>query len=229
MPLITSTPYAKPSFETVITADNPLFWYRLGETSGTTAVDEVSARNGTYVNTPTLGEDGLVKGSDKAVLLNAAQSEYISLPNTFRIGTLSNHSIEVWADPTSGGYVYSENRSSGVIYTFYAAPTQVSFHIYTSSGWREAIFPTSLSAGTHHIVGTLSSTAGMKLYVDGVVEATNGNTNPTISGSLHSRYIGARWSGSVVQSFPSGTFDEVIAYNYPLTLEQVQEHYSYTA
>ena len=65
-------------YKSTILADNPLFYYRLGESSGTTAYDEVAASsNGTYFNTPTLAQAGNISGdTDTSVLFEQANSEY---------------------------------------------------------------------------------------------------------------------------------------------------------
>jgi len=69
------------SYKDTVLADNPLFYYRLGEASGDTSgnmYDEVAtANNGTYYNTPTLGQTGAISGdSNTAVKFEEANSEY---------------------------------------------------------------------------------------------------------------------------------------------------------
>jgi hypothetical protein len=65
-------------YRSTVLADNPLFYYRLGETSGATALDEVtSSSNGTYYNTPSLGQTGAISGdSNTSVLFEQANGEY---------------------------------------------------------------------------------------------------------------------------------------------------------
>jgi len=65
-------------YRSTVLADNPLFYYRLGESSGSTAYDEVAASsNGTYFNTPTLAQAGNISGdSNTSVLFEQANSEY---------------------------------------------------------------------------------------------------------------------------------------------------------
>lgn len=65
-------------YRSAVLADNPLFYYRLGESSGTTAYDEVAASsNGTYFNTPTLAQAGNISGdTDTSVLFEQANNEY---------------------------------------------------------------------------------------------------------------------------------------------------------
>ena len=72
---------AAADYRSTILADNPLFYYRLGEASSDTSgnvYDEVAAsNNGTYYNQPDLGETGAISGdSNTAVKFKEASSEY---------------------------------------------------------------------------------------------------------------------------------------------------------
>lgn len=68
---------AAADYKSTVLADSPLFYYRLGESSGSTAYDEVAASsNGTYYNTPTLGQTGAISGdSNTSVLFEEANQE----------------------------------------------------------------------------------------------------------------------------------------------------------
>ena len=69
---------AAADYRSTVLADSPLFYYRLGESSGSTAYDEVAASsNGTYYNTPTLAQAGNISGdTDTSVLFEQANNEY---------------------------------------------------------------------------------------------------------------------------------------------------------
>ena len=89
--------------QNVIALDSPSAYYRLGESSGTTAVD--ASGNGlsaTYVAGPTLGVSGSpVGGSDTAVQFNGT-NQYVRLPNGFN-NFSAGLTLEVWAYPTAAG------------------------------------------------------------------------------------------------------------------------------
>ncbi len=57
--LITSPCAASMTYQDTVLGQNPLAYYRLNETSGTTAVDLVAGHNATYGSALTLGEAGL--------------------------------------------------------------------------------------------------------------------------------------------------------------------------
>ena len=68
---------APDAYETAVKADNPIGYWRLNETSGTTAADLSGNRNnGTYSPAVTLGQPGLPLGvpGDKAVLFDGASA-----------------------------------------------------------------------------------------------------------------------------------------------------------
>src|SRR5690606_12707858 len=77
----------------------------------------------------------------------------------------------------------------------------------------------------HHVVSSLGD-GGMKLYVDGKLEAANPNVK--IGENYTGRWkIGGdkTWSGSSSDYF-AGEFDEAAVYPRELALGEVQDHYA---
>ncbi|MEA2506868.1 MAG: hypothetical protein QOH48_1486 [Actinomycetota bacterium] len=69
--LVTGTATASSSYKTAVMNTNPVAYWRLGETSGSTAYPTVGSYNGTYEGSPKLGQTGLiVNDSNKAPLLD---------------------------------------------------------------------------------------------------------------------------------------------------------------
>ena len=66
---LTPTATAIPSaYRDTVLADHPISYWRLDETSGTTATDVQLANTGAYVGSPTLGQPGAIVGDpDTAV------------------------------------------------------------------------------------------------------------------------------------------------------------------
>lgn len=68
-------------YDTMINADSPTLYFRLGDSAGPTANDETTNHDGTYIGSPTLGETGmLLEDTDTCVLLSGS-GQYISVPN----------------------------------------------------------------------------------------------------------------------------------------------------
>lgn len=73
---------------------NPVGFWRLGEASGATATDSMSANNGTYVNTPTYGVAGVDDAGNTAITFNGTD-EYMSVGNPAAL-QLSTGTLEAW-------------------------------------------------------------------------------------------------------------------------------------
>ena len=91
-----------------VISDGPVIYWKLAETEGTVAKDEMGNRTGTYVSRsgsdlPTLGADSLVAASqDGAVEFNAANEQWVNVPAHAEINTGRHpyRSIELWFKAT---------------------------------------------------------------------------------------------------------------------------------
>nr|MDQ6915319.1 hypothetical protein [Actinomycetota bacterium] len=73
-----NSPYAS-----AVLTDNPISYWRLGETGGTTAADAMAVNPGTYGSGPTLGANSLISAdtANKAVQFDGA-TQYVRVPNS---------------------------------------------------------------------------------------------------------------------------------------------------
>jgi RHS repeat-associated protein len=92
------------SYGSSVESGNPTAFWKLGESSGTSAADSSSGgtNSGTYQNSPTLDTAGALTGSsDGSVTLNGT-NQYVSVPSGFSMfGGSSGFTIEGWAKPTA--------------------------------------------------------------------------------------------------------------------------------
>src|SRR5262245_66022564 len=72
--------YPAGSYPARVVADGASAYWRLNETSGTTAVDVIGGANGTISGGVTLGQAGALADGDTAMLFDAT-GEYVSVPN----------------------------------------------------------------------------------------------------------------------------------------------------
>ena len=74
MPAIFTSPFISggQTYYEYISSLSPTVYYRLGESSGTTAVDDEGTHNATYVNSPTFGGTGAVGDSNTSINLNGS-------------------------------------------------------------------------------------------------------------------------------------------------------------
>ena len=222
LPLLSSGSYR----ETVL-KDDPEGYWRLGEPSGTNANDETANnRDGTYVNTPTLGVAGpLVDDADTATTFNGTdETVTVSDSSPFRFAGTLPFSAEFWCNPVYGaGFgrpVSCEDNGTGDGWSFYAHDTAGNNHVAFSRKGVE--LGTFVSAGWHHIVGTYDGTT-LRFYVDSV----EGGGSPQATGaSITGTGTFAIASSGNAANFYQGSVDEVAVYDYALSQAQVTAHYN---
>jgi len=231
--------YAQGGYYEAVMEDDPVAYWRLDETTGTTAYDEVIGRVGAIINGVTLDQpSGLsnepgnpsmnFNGSNGKV--DAAYSPDLN-PNVF--------SIECWARVLGGAGTYrspltaratiynttpTPNGSSG--YIFYATPSD-QWEFWngrsTTSGWHVLASGEYVDYGVWtHLVGTYDGTT-KRMYVDGELAASAAinylpnTTSPLRIGAGATEGAGAYWF--------NGDIDEVAIYDTALSPEQVAHHY----
>lgn len=210
---------------------NPVAYWRLEEVgSPVTAQDETGKMyDGTYNNSPTLGDPGLITDGGNSVGFNGS-TQFVTVPNTAKLGGKSNHSVSFWCKPTivdgTARHVYSENDSGGnIVFAVGIGASNTFVHVIINSGTFVATGTTTPVVGeTYHVVATLDSTNGMSLYVNGVLEDTDPNTN-TIPSSITQIRIGCVLSASTEVFFFGGNIDELSTYDKTLSAAEVKMLY----
>jgi PKD repeat protein len=223
-----STPARR--YADTVRADGARNHWPLGETSGPTAYDHISADDAAISGGVTLGRTGAVSGDrDTAGEFGgsnglAATATQIPGPGTF--------SIEAWFQTTSsagGKIVGFGNRNSGNStsydrHVYMDKLGRVTFGVYTGAE-RTVVSPKRYNDGAwHHVVATFGS-SGMGLYVDG--EQVGSRTDAT-SAQNYSGYwrIGgdSSWGGN--GQYFNGRIDEVAIYPGVLSAERARSHYT---
>jgi len=74
---------SKTEYDDKIVELSPLSYWKLDETSGTTATDSIGTNHGTYVGSPTLGEPNLIptQSSSKSVKFDRSLNQYVNFPD----------------------------------------------------------------------------------------------------------------------------------------------------
>jgi hypothetical protein len=234
-------------YAATVVGDNPLSYFRLDETNGTTAYDYAGGNNGTYFGSYELGQSGaLLFDPDFAVTFSGTTNSYVGGigPTSINFpGTVAEFSIEAWANGAPGqvdgaaviakgtgdvGENYAtEQFAIGVKSGYYR------FYVNDDSGDTiAAIASTGPDGKWHHLVGVCNSTGGgLTFYIDGAVAATSTLLGLNADGILNSTDpvgIGAERSGilPVYDWDYNGTIDEVAIYAYALSAAQVQAHFA---
>jgi hypothetical protein len=218
---VPTTPYAQ-----AVLADTPGAYWRLGETSGTTAVDSIGSSTGTYVNAPTLNSASLVaaNGTDKATRFDGT-NDNVRVNNSTAINPTQRVSVEAWIKPEalpaagSFGSIVTKRES----YSLQFNGPRLELTIMQNGARRRLQAPVGAVAAnqTYHVVGTYDG-AAMRLYLNGAQVATSaltGNIGPATNGLNI-----ASWDGS--SEYMRGTVDDVAVYGSALSAARVAAHFS---
>lgn len=240
------TQAAKADYPSTILADNPLGFYRLEETGGSTgslvAVD--SSASGAYPGTYVFSADGLypiqgLPGIDtNSIDLSASDSpDFVSVGYYSQFNQPGPFSFEVWARPTSiptgGNYRCPIGNSPA-----YGTATQSGWYVYQTPN-----VPSELALVTptgdvfitttnytidnwYHIAGTYDGT-NMSFYLNGVLVGTQ-KASAYVANSVNNANacvfaIGQRGDG--YGNF-DGDLDDAAFYTNALTAAQILNHYT---
>ena len=228
--------------------DSPLFYWRLGQKSGTTAWDATkSGRTGIYQGGAALGRPGAITGgTDTAVALNGQSNGYVTAAKI--MNNPQAFSAEMWFKTTTNrggrllGFGSSQTGTSStydrqiymmnngqLVFGVYNHGIHVleTSHVYNDGQW-------------HYVVATLGS-SGMRLYVDG---SAVGSDPTTTTAEAYNGYwrvggdnLAGRWSLTPLLTnsqgttepnsfYLMGTVDEVAVYGRALSAASVAAHYA---
>lgn len=242
--IVNAIPPGNMSYHDIIIEDGPLSYWRLGEASGTVADDELTAADGTYFNSPTLGVGG-IPGSDgnTAVSFNPVGSQCV-----LNMGSVGSYSfiqnagifaVECWVkmNTLSGsnlGIIGNTAGGTGVKgFSIYFQPSANNVQFSISKGVAPLVLSipsmgNSINDTTdfHHIVCTGDGTFGY-IYIDGAWQNSDILGTLSTGNSSANVFAGAvpNTSGNPVLYF-DGIIDEVAIYNKYLSADRILAHYN---
>ena len=196
-------------------------WWRLGETSGTTAANQVSGGDRRHVRRrrdarPDLaagdrhGEQGGRVQRQHRPRLGGQSSSALSLTNSL--------SLEAWIKPTSlpSSGVFRSVLTKAESYSLQFNGPRLELTIIQSGTRRRLQAPSGaiVAGGTYHVVGTFDG-ATQRLYVNGAQVASAALTGSASVTSTRCS-IGS-WDGG--SEFFAGTIDEPAVYNAVLSAD----------
>lgn len=214
-------------FSGYIQTTRPSLWFRLGEQGTTTTMADSSgyARNGSFVNTPTLGATGLIQGDDNtAVTFDRTQSEY-GVCTTFPYPS-SQLGFSIWFKTTSANaqtLVCLARQDRGLVrYAIeLTAAGQLRFVVHLPAYGVHAIYTTTdlyNDGNVHHVFGTTEiSQNEINLWTVGIDGTIREYSQANLTFAAESSYVstagqlfvGQRGDGT---TYFDGTLDEFTAY-----------------
>ncbi|MEA2506682.1 MAG: hypothetical protein QOH48_1300 [Actinomycetota bacterium] len=226
---------ASTSYKTTVDNSGPIAYWRLGETSGTTAYPTMGSYVGTYKGSPKLGLTGLIiNDTNKAPGFDGINNRVTANGLTSRTKTSwsKGYTLEAWVMTTTTSaeeHILAFNTKSGAngLAIFRDEPTnKFKFHECESSSCATAYSKTTPVAGKiYQVVVTVNGSNRAHLYVNGSSQASfTSKARPLQNGFFT---IGAEYDCCPTPtSFWKGKIDEVAVYNHALTATQVASQWN---
>ena len=216
--------------QAVYDADPDLYW-RLGESSGTTAADvSPNGNDGTYAGSPTLRVPGGITGtSDTAVRFDGI-NDFVASTRTWV--DPRTYSLQLWFNTTTrrGGKLigFGDSRtatSSNVDrHVFMMDDGRLRFGVWTGAENNIDSSRAYNDGAWHQLVATQGA-AGMRLYVDGVLVGSDPQTQARPLTGYWRVGGDTTWSGSTSPYF-AGSIDEAAVYATVLSADAVRAAYT---
>jgi hypothetical protein len=219
--------YPAGSYPALVVADGASAFWRLGETSGTTAVDVIGAKNGTISGGVTLAQPGALADGDPAMAFDGNVS---LIQTAVNLSLVPPFTIEAWVKSTviEKFFFNNNSRTANVNDLFHIGTSGTKLRVqvyYASSGSTEMISTNRVIVdGNWHHVAVVFQSNLVTGYVDGMSDLTAvptvalvGSTNKIIKIGYSTSWTGYTWNGSI---------DEVAIYPTALTAPQIAAHYA---
>jgi uncharacterized repeat protein (TIGR01451 family) len=215
------------TYAATVMADAPTAYWRLGESSGSTAADQLGTSPGAYGAGATLGASGALAGDgDPSVnLAGTVGQRPVVIAHTAALD-LGNgpFTIEAWARRSNNG------TSDAIVDYGYGSGgggPALEFVGDKIGLWQNGVGLITQETGTttdtawHHLVATWNGTTG-KLYKDGIL-VSGASTGRVLTAQVGAVLIGANQDAG--EEFGGG-LDEVAIYRSVLSAGQVSNHYN---
>jgi len=213
------------NYDDYILALNPILYWKMDETSGTTIFDAgTSQYNANIGGGAITSEDGLHFSSPKSIRFNTSTWASAGNKPEFSSSTLS---IELWVKvgaSRTGKDILRYGRTNNLTFRWRLGDNGA-FYLYDNSGSRYDISVGYLSTDIlYHIVITMqfSSSSGLKGYKNGIL---------VDSKDIYFGPGGITFPTFLINRDPYSstdfTLDGVALYNRILTPEEIEEHYNF--
>lgn len=226
------------TYSSVVTADNPLDYFRMDDTSASVAANTTASyRNGTYGGGVSFGQPGAIACDNSTAVTFNGSSGYLGPAADTAAGPAPNtFSIELWfkTSSTQGGKLVGIGTSrtgaspSYDRHLYLTDDGEVAFGVYPNAA-RTLLSTAGFNDGEwHQAVGVLGPN-GQRLYVDGVqVGVDTATTNgQTYDGYLRVGYDNLYgWPGRPSSFYFGGDLDEISTYVAELPAARVAAHYA---
>ena len=212
-----------------VASGNLVGWWKLDETSGTSAADSSGSNlSGTLTNMD--GASDWVAGKIGKALDFDGQNDYVTM-GTSSVLNPSYITVSAWfkysaSNSVSGGNVIVSHWTSGSNYPYilYMDSGTMKYAITNAAVSNAITTGSAVSSGNWHHAALVYDGSLVRGYLNGNLDGTPTAQTGAIQTLATSTIIGSRDSGSF--SFFNGVIDDVRIYNRALTAAEVQALYS---
>lgn len=209
------------SYANAVLADRPIAYYRLNETTGTTAIDSSgNHRDGRYINVA-LGAAGALGSGDGAATFIGSNS-YVSLPGSWGGTAWREITVEGWVNVrTVASDFQAIVSSTGGSFVHFQVHTFGNVALYTDTlSYVPLPIPAPAPLSTWRHIAVVGQSGNSRIYVDGVqFGAASGAAFSYVLLANEVR-IGSGFAGR----FFNGLLDEVAIYDHALPQSRIQAH-----
>ncbi|NRA68677.1 MAG: hypothetical protein HRU19_29595 [Pseudobacteriovorax sp.] len=205
------------NYDSVVLADSPVLYWRLGESAGSTAVDNSgNSYDGTYSGSYSLNQTGaIVTSIDTAVDFDGGTA---SVTQAGLLG--ATFTVEVWAtwEGTDDQMLFTAGSNGGGPALHFSGGN-IYWSTWDGAGNPICTIPADADDGSFHHYVMVNESGNTKLFYDG---AECGTTNYRSSSSATLFHLG---SGDTSSNGWAGIIDEVAVYNSALSESRIEVHY----
>jgi hypothetical protein len=216
-----------------VLADSPRAYWRLGEASGASALDQLGVAPGTYVSGVTLGVAGALAGDASTAARFDGVDDRVNMADpasgALDFGT-GDFTVEAWVKTTVNGeraIVSKRASSTGPYWQLTVTDDSgragtIRVNVSDGAVTRELYGPARRvdDGAWHHVAAVFDRDVGTTVYVDGVSLATAG----PVPGDLSSTgpFLVGKSTG---YGYFQGDIDEVAVYPAAVAAARVQAHH----
>jgi hypothetical protein len=217
-----SAPVSATTYAAMVKSDGPVAYWRLDETTGTTAFDQMGSFPATYTGTFTLGQPGALAGDASVLIGNTAGSSAKATGFTpFVVG--SSRTFEGWAyatsNPANALFGADVGGTNGAPSLWFDTASTLGFYPDNLHEAQWANVWPGINQWVHWAITYNDTTKVAELFINGVSQGQQ-----TIAAGYQTgdgNFMAGGWEGA--GGFP-GRIDEYAVYNSILPASRIQAH-----
>ncbi len=195
---------------------NPVSYWRLGESSGSTATDETGNNNAVYTNVD-YGYAGPNSNESNTGVDLDGSGDYVRVPHSSDLAP-SAGTVQLWfnADSVSGDNTLVSKVGGGEEFNIRITDGT----LYAKLG--DEVTGTTVNTGEWNQISFSWGSSGLELYLNGNLVASDSGSSKTLSGNNGDLYFGRDGGGG--KEF-DGTIDEIAFFDQQLSSTDVSNLY----